>query len=475
MISPDLTKQLHEKLQKLRSYRDSLKESLANERFQNFFNLVWSQALTSLEGRYVPGTHINDWCDELQGHKFTSKESARKHAKSEILHAFEPWKFHQRKRSVEAVYFSYKQELAAYHVGKIKKAMLEIPEFQGVQWLSDAESVIRCKWPGTKIRLEITPAGIKSFKRGWHPDDVLCDDILKDPTQRKLNVAELQDLAIIFYEQVLSMPKEGGSLHCWGTSQDPTDLFHQNRKRRNFHCSTVPAIFSRKRHKVLWPEMFPWERLEEIEGEIGAKAFGKEFLCRPVRGEEGYFKLMELEAIIDGSLVQADPERFESEHRTIGGFDIGKKRNPSHLAVFLDDGEVMRQIFSKWLDGWDYTEQVEYLKFLIDKLGIEALQYDNSRAEFESYAEQGQLPECMEGVVLTGKKKFEIAALLESRVRAKPKPRIALLTDDRQRNQILAVDNDLHAPETPEGHGDSFWSCALACGAAEGGSGDYVN
>jgi len=221
--------------------------------------------------------------------------------------------------------------------------------------------------------------------------------------------------------------------------------------------------------------MFPWNRLQEIEEEIGAKAFGKEFLCRPVRGEEGYFKLTELGGIIDDSLVQADPETFKSEHRIIGGFDIGKKRNPSHLGLFTDDGETIRQIFSKWMDGWDYTEQVEYLKFLIDKLGVEALKYDNTRAEFESYAEQGQLPECMEGVIFTAKKKFELAALLESRVRAKPKPRIVLLADERQRNQILAVDNDLHAPETPEGHGDSFFSIALACEAAEDGTGGYVN
>ena len=108
-------------------------------------------------------------------------------------------------------------------------------------------------------------------------------------------------------------------------------------------------------------------------------------------------------------------------------------------------------------------------------MSIDCLKYDNTGSEFESFAERGELPDGMEPVVATGKKNYELAALLESRIRAKPKPRIKLLKDDRQKNQILAVDNDLHAPETPEGHGDSFWSNALMCDATEGVSGGYIN
>jgi hypothetical protein len=37
-----------------------------------------------------------------------------------------------------------------------------------------------------------------------------------------------------------------------------------------------------------------------------------------------------------------------------------------------------------------------------------------------------------------------------------------LLADERQRGQILCVSNELKAPETPMGHGDSFFSIAMA-------------
>jgi len=43
---------------------------------------------------------------------------------------------------------------------------------------------------------------------------------------------------------------------------------------------------------------------------------------------------------------------------------------------------------------------------------------------------------------------------------------LKLLVDSRQKGQILSVNNDLKAPETPLGHGDAFFSIAMALQAA---------
>ena len=43
---------------------------------------------------------------------------------------------------------------------------------------------------------------------------------------------------------------------------------------------------------------------------------------------------------------------------------------------------------------------------------------------------------------------------------------LKLLSDERQRQQILSVNNELKAPETPMGHGDAFFSIAMALQAA---------
>jgi hypothetical protein len=45
--------------------------------------------------------------------------------------------------------------------------------------------------------------------------------------------------------------------------------------------------------------------------------------------------------------------------------------------------------------------------------------------------------------------------------------KLHLIPDAVQKEQILVVNRDLYAAETPNGHGDSFWSIGLACLAAD--------
>jgi len=71
----------------------------------------------------------------------------------------------------------------------------------------------------------------------------------------------------------------------------------------------------------------------------------------------------------------------------------------------------------------------------------------------------------MKGIVFTQKSKQEMALEFETKVRTKS---MLLLPDDRQRRQILNVDNDLQSVASHEGHGDAFYSNALAIKAAEG-------
>ena len=44
--------------------------------------------------------------------------------------------------------------------------------------------------------------------------------------------------------------------------------------------------------------------------------------------------------------------------------------------------------------------------------------------------------------------------------------KLKLLKDERQSQQIISVNNDLKAPVTPMGHGDAFFSIAMAVQAA---------
>ncbi len=122
------------------------------------------------------------------------------------------------------------------------------------------------------------------------------------------------------------------------------------------------------------------------------------------------------------------------------------------------------------MEGWDYTNQsgeydpqhptqVEYVKECCKAFGIDLLQYDATRGELDTLKDAKKLPDEFEGVVFTKKRMVAMATTLSDRV---THGSVRLLDDPRQTNQMLAVNNNLQAIESPQGHGDSFWSVAMA-------------
>jgi hypothetical protein len=173
-------------------------------------------------------------------------------------------------------------------------------------------------------------------------------------------------------------------------------------------------------------------------------------------------------------IITLEPPVKKEEHwwrksTVFGGFDVGKRGNPSHCSIFaieikeekLTNNIIM--IHQKFLDNWEYTRQVGYLTSLIDYFHIQRLYYDATRGELE----ERSLPrECIPIILSnrTGpraKGKLELATNFAKLVEQK---RIRLLNDDRFISQITCVSGDLEAPNTPKGHGDSFISIMLAVG-----------
>lgn len=354
-------------------------------------------------------------------------------------------------------FMGYVEDLAGYHLKKLKRYIKAIPEcFGDFKELTDAESILRYEKDGKEF--SCIPSGILSFKRGRHPRGMILDDILRDP-EKKLDISQLEKIERIFLEEVMSMPTE--ELHLFGTPQDRNDLFAKIETMSEFFSRRYPAIENYDDRTTLWLENFPFEKLMQIKANIGEKAFNKEFMCRPVRATEGFLQEEILDRIIERRLKNYDLIRpIKLNEYTYGGFDIGKKTHPSHLAVFgVDRKRNLIQIHSKWMDGWDYIKQVDYCRKAIKHFKIARLEFDNTRAEFEGFKEAGDLPAEMIGIEFTSKNKFAIATAFDRLV---TQGKIRLLNDPRQKRQLLNVDNDLQAVETEEGHGDCFFSICLA-------------
>ena len=147
--------------------------------------------------------------------------------------------------------------------------------------------------------------------------------------------------------------------------------------------------------------------------------------------------------------------KFSSGEEIFGGFDIGKKRHPSHLVLFKKIGSKIEQIHQSWLDGWAFSDQVEYLNEVAENFKITKGYIDNTRGELEDRG----LDRAWYPMHFTLKAKNTMAQIFEKYVHS---GNLSLVRDERQRQQILSVNNELKAPETPMGHGDAFFSIALA-------------
>jgi hypothetical protein len=209
------------------------------------------------------------------------------------------------------------------------------------------------------------------------------------------------------------------------------------------------------------PELYSEEWLLQQQ-RARPKAFASEFLLQPYFSTEAYFNEEDIRGCEDPNLVNHPVNKAYSpleDGDLFAGFDVGKKRHPSHLVIFRKIGDRIEQIHQSWLDGWSYSDQIEYLNDVVDKFHIMRGYIDNTRGELEDRG----LNNVWDAMHFTTKSKNTMAQVFESYVHS---GRLKLLADERQRGQILCVSNDLKAPDTPMGHGDSFFSIAMALYAA---------
>ncbi len=383
----------------------------------------------------------------------------------------------------EILYISYKGELAGEHIRKIKRLVDVNPYYYNYGYRDvsrNAETILKMRKDNQTFT--VSPAGILSFQRGKHTMGVITDDPLQDPQGVKMDIGQIMKVSRLFFEQIASIKKEHGFSfsHVVGTAQDEEDLFFRLKNLRGYEWGEYKAIENYKKKQVLWPEMFPYKKLIDIrDNQIGVKAFNKEYLCSPIRSEDKYIKAGDLMPLVSDRR-NVNTSKYNTDNEIVAGYDIGKKSHPAHISVLelvpkyenKDDDEKVtgyfkKQLISKWFDHANYTRQVEYCKGLIDDLGIGRMLYDNTRGELEVMAENGELPAEMEPLVMNSRNQNKMAALLDKEV---GNASIDFVKDDRQIRQILAVDNDMKAPSSSEGHGDSFWSTLMALAAAEEGN-----
>jgi len=435
--------------------------------FEYFVNTIFP---LSFRGSFIKGEYVNRISKFLSQNKKTIRISPKGHMKSTSLYAYFMWKLlHEgASNNIECHYFSYQEQMAGYHIGKIKNLIRANPYYEDlIDKKPIADSTMKYTWNNKRF-ITMEPHGLIAFKRGIHGDVIFVDDPFQDPSS-ELVLTTIVRINEVFKSNILDMPKEGtGELHVVGTPQTRDDFFFDTNVTYRFKVKILPAI---QNGKALWPEYINLDELTAKRKERGERIFKREYLCDPVYSTKAYFtkEYLKNNAVRPSLVNLGIMTTHDIENTVIGGFDIGQKAHPSHFAVFEIRDKKWIMIHQKFMDHWPYSNgsqyfpvkptQLEYLKCAINSLKISKLFFDNTRGEFIGFMEQGLIPSQMMPVTMTHKIKVQTGTMFGTMV---DNQEIELIDDSRLIEQICLVTNEFKTIPSKTGHADSFWSIALA-------------
>ncbi len=447
------------------------KDSIDLTTFDDFVQTVFARSYPEYDFTSWHIRRICAWVDQVLAsqNKLGIAALPRYHLKSTILgYALSIFRF--LTSFGDGLYISFKEELATFHLSNIKQAIARNdilnPIFKDMKVQSDSMINYRI---GDKKIVRMFSSGIFSMKRGLHTDtSVIVDDVL-GTVDNPMVLTELEKAERMFNQEVMNIPNPGCPLMVFGTAIDYSDLLFKLKDNSEFMNIWMPAIDPipddpDPDHKILWGSRYSRDWLDARKRSSGWKSFSSEFLLMPVLSADAFFTRNDLDKIIDKGLNNYSLyQTFNKEDKhVVAGLDIGKRRNPSHLSVFVDDNnENLIQIHQSFWDGLEYTEQIDRIKTVVENFQVDKLYIDATRSEME---DRGLPRQCIM-MKFSGKGMRNQASFANDFATRVENRKIQLIDDDRFISQILCVTNDLKAPVTAAGHADSFWSVALAIGA----------
>ena len=442
--------------------------------FKDFVQNIWSQGYDNPE--YFKAWHVGVIADDIQECVETGMNYVavlpRFHFKSTVLgHAFSVWRLLTAPRDMSVLYLSYSDGMARYHIAEINKTITRNPILSPMLINRNPKADFSARFYKNNQPMEIMHGGLFSFKRGMHVNGALiADDVLRDP-ENPLNLSQITKVEDHFMTESLFIPLKGVPVIVLGTPMMPGDLLAKLQEDSRFKSRVLPALNPVPNRRVLMPELYSEEWLLQQQA-ARPKSFALEFMLIPHFSTESYFDEEDITKCEVAGLRSASPNKefidLEVGDQIFGGFDVGKKRHPSHLVLFRKRGQYIEQVHQSFLEGWNYSDQIEYLNEVAENFNISSGYVDNTRGELEDRG----LDTRWRSMTFTRKSKNTMAQVFEQFVHGGT---LRLIKDERQKQQILSVSNELKAPETPMGHGDAFFSIAMALQAVHDTAYKFVN
>jgi len=256
--------------------------------------------------------HHKMWDEGLNSQRYYCVKASRDHGKSTLFMSYALW-IAAFNPGTHIMIFSHSLEQTLEHMRFIRNniesadVLRHLKPEQGRPWAKSYFEFTN----GSRIMAK----SVGGATRGFHPDVVVCDDILWGTTG-----GELQRAADWFYGVLLPVLHHSARLMMVGTPFSYNDLYAELEQKETFTVETYPAINAEG--VALWPERWNLEALEQRRLSMPAIQFSREYLCEPIHDVASMFPATILEAARDKELVlldRADTE-YDEEGNSAGVF-----------------------------------------------------------------------------------------------------------------------------------------------------------
>jgi hypothetical protein len=249
--------------------------------------------------------HHELWKKGLEENRYYCVKASRDHGKSVFFMSYALW-IAAFNPNTHIMIFSHSLEQTLEHMRMIRNII------ENTECLHHLKPEGR---PWAKSYFDFTNGSRMMAKsvggatRGFHPDVVVCDDILWGTTG-----SELQKAADWFYAVLLPVLHHTARLMMVGTPFSYNDLYAELEQKDMYTVETYPAI--NKEGVPLWPERWDLEALEQRRMSMPAMQFTREYLCEPIHDVASMFPMSLLETARDPELVLLD--KAESDYNEEG-------------------------------------------------------------------------------------------------------------------------------------------------------------
>jgi len=240
--------------------------------------------------------HHETWRKGLDENQYYCVKASRDHGKSVFFMSYALW-IAAFNPGTHIMIFSHSMEQTLEHMRFIKG------NIDRIDILRDLKPTSGKPWAKSYFELtngsRIMAKSVGGATRGFHPDVVVCDDILWGTTG-----TELQRAADWFYGVLLPVLHHSSRLMMVGTPFSYNDLYAELEQKETFLVETFPAI--NMKGEALWPERWDLEALEKRRLSMPAIQFSREYLCEPIHDVASMFPMDILEKARDRKLVLLD-------------------------------------------------------------------------------------------------------------------------------------------------------------------------